>query len=622
MSDDTTTATKGRRQNKGLACEECRSRKLRCDMNQPQCGTCNNLGVPCVTNTARRPRGPRKGHVKILRSRIASLERLLQESSEGQTGYGPGYVEPTLKVFDADHSVKVNIAEEPIKQDNTVQVRGSSEECAAYHMEAQSMELPKWPSMAPLLDVDSEWAKPIGSLPDSTYFSSEPTPPSNISNPLSSTWPLEADMSPLDLGAQALTPKFLASQLPLQLSPLELADLDDLFFERAYPFAPIINQQRYYARAAKELDSSEPFTCLQYAIRTLAASMGSQFKGILPLLYTHTCCTLDAWEQNVPNEALPIELAQARLLLAIYEILKINPKKGWISAGRCFHLVHLVKLDQIDNPNAWQSPALSWVEIEERRRTFWTAYALDRYGNLVNGLPLTLNDEMILTRLPAPEAAFQCQRSVNTDFLAPAIAKKSEKQLSPYAKSIVILSVFARCLCHRNQCHVERIIEPTSQEFLVRHRVLDSILSHEVQTNLSTDQDPYDPTLLFIDMLTQAAVLILFTALNSVPEPTNTYQDIYNVYEKKASKAVETMRYQAQKLAQLGCFKVHPFTSIALFICAEFARSCKGLNQNTTTDFNALSAALSNLAPANSLARMLELELQGTPEVASVIRGL
>jgi hypothetical protein len=130
-------------------------------------------------------------------------------------------------------------------------------------------------------------------------------------------------------------------------------------------------------------------------MRTLAASMGSQFKGVLPLLYTHTCCALELWEQDMPNEALPIELVQARLLLAIYEILKNNPTKGWISAGRCFHLVHLVKLDQIDNPNSWQTSKLSWVEIEERRRTFWVAYELDRYANLVNGLPMTLNDQMV-----------------------------------------------------------------------------------------------------------------------------------------------------------------------------------------------------------------------------------
>ena len=49
-----------------------------------------------------------------------------------------------------------------------------------------------------------------------------------------------------------------------------------------------MNPQYYYARAAQEpetITTKEPFSCLQQAMRTLAASMGSQFKGILPMLY-------------------------------------------------------------------------------------------------------------------------------------------------------------------------------------------------------------------------------------------------------------------------------------------------------------------------------------------------
>ncbi|KAF7592436.1 hypothetical protein BBP40_000284 [Aspergillus hancockii] len=630
MSDSTAAPT--RRQHKGLACEECRSRKLRCDMGEPQCGTCYNLNVPCITNTVRRPRGPRKGHVKILRSRIGggysslltSLERQLYENSKAQAGSNLDNVASIQQAVEADTLVKIDTREGSMEQDNAMNSRDSSEDCTSYLMDAQSLELPKWPSTIPLVDLDSGWGKQIGTLPESTYFSSEPapSPPSNISKPASSICPLDAGVSPLELGSQALTPELLGNQLPVQMSVLECADLDDLFFERAYHFAPIINQHRYYTRANQEPEAGEPFTCLQHAMRTLAASMGSQFKGVLPLLYNHTCCILDAWEQNMPNEALPIELVQARLLLAIYEILKNNPRKGWISAGRCFHLVHLVKLDQIDNPNAWQTSSLSWVEIEERRRTFWTAYALDRYANLANSLPMTLNDQMILTRLPAPETAFRRQQAVKTEFLAQAMAKKSEQHLSPYAKSIVIVTILARCLSHRNQCNVERIMNPISQESLVRHRTLDNILSQEIQTTLSSlsaDFEPCNPTFLFIDMMAQAAVLVLFTALSSVLDGADA--DVYGSYEKKASKAVERIHSQAQKLSQLGCFKVHPFTPIALFICAEFARSCKGLHHNST-QFTAISAALSDLAAANNLAGMLEHKLQRNPELIPVTRGL
>lgn len=170
---------------------------------------------------------------------------------------------------------------------------------------------------------------------------------------------------------------------------------DDMFFERAYLFAPIINQQRYFARAAREPRTSESFSCLQHAVRMLSASMGSQFKRILPILYTHTCGTLDAWDRNMLDGEVPIEIIQAQLLLALYEILKDDPRKGWTSAGRCFRMVQRAKLDKIDDPSTRQSCRLLEVEVEERRRTFWTAYALDRYANLVHEMPLALNDQMV-----------------------------------------------------------------------------------------------------------------------------------------------------------------------------------------------------------------------------------
>lgn len=58
------------RQAQGLACNECRARKLRCDRVRPTCGTCESLGVTCTPNSVRQPRGPRKGYLKTLQSRI------------------------------------------------------------------------------------------------------------------------------------------------------------------------------------------------------------------------------------------------------------------------------------------------------------------------------------------------------------------------------------------------------------------------------------------------------------------------------------------------------------------------------------------------------------------------
>ena len=74
-------------------------------------------------------------------------------------------------------------------------------------------------------------------------------------------------------------------------------------------------------------------------------------------------------------------------------------------------------------------------------------------------------------------------------------------------------------------------------------------------SSAATDFEPSDPTFIFIDMLVQAAVLVLFAALNSVPEAAQMYQDMYGSYESKASMAMERVLIQTQKLSQMGSFK-------------------------------------------------------------------
>lgn len=75
------------RQLPGSACEECRKRKLRCDRQRPQCGTCADAGIVCEVNHNRLARGPKKGDLKALRSRIGKL-RLT-----------PPYSSPRIRVF-------------------------------------------------------------------------------------------------------------------------------------------------------------------------------------------------------------------------------------------------------------------------------------------------------------------------------------------------------------------------------------------------------------------------------------------------------------------------------------------------------------------------------------------
>lgn len=68
------------RQRPGLACERCRHRRLKCDGAQPQadggpakCSPCAKNNADCEVDSNRLPRGPKKGYIDSLRSRVGEL---------------------------------------------------------------------------------------------------------------------------------------------------------------------------------------------------------------------------------------------------------------------------------------------------------------------------------------------------------------------------------------------------------------------------------------------------------------------------------------------------------------------------------------------------------------------
>ena len=175
---------------------------------------------------------------------------------------------------------------------------------------------------------------------------------------------------------------------------------DMLYFDRVHPNIPIFNQSRYFLRSRQLSQSNGPThqLCLQYAMWTLATALSSQFETHQDDLYRETKQMLDALEAGEDDMSIvPIEHVQAWLLIAFYEFTRTSFRRGWISAGRAFRLVQLANLHGIDSlENIPQGDDA--VMIEERRRTFWVAYCLDRFIGFRRGhWPLTITEEGVCT---------------------------------------------------------------------------------------------------------------------------------------------------------------------------------------------------------------------------------
>ncbi|CRG91749.1 putative transcriptional regulatory protein C777,02 [Talaromyces islandicus] len=522
-----TTPTTTSRQRPGSACEECRRRKLRCD-RQPQCGNCVESGVICTTTTVRPARGPKKGHLKALKGRIATLERCIMEQQGGIS----------LPVSDGSLS--------PVEE--------VQHQCSSDGENGQEVQK--------IIDLRR------ASLPSPIEYQNNSIP------------------------------------------ELVRADLDQLYFERVHPLVPVIQRTRYFTWA-KLPTKSDSRSCLQYAMWTLAASLSTHCQSIRDSLYTETKKKLEALESRENEmDLFDIEEAQAWLLLAIYQFTRTTYRKGWMSAGRLIRLVQLMRLYELDSPTDMSNQLIEpeWVEVEEKRRTFWMAYTLDRFANIRKGWPITLT-EQILTRLPIPEAEFQSGQPMVMGFLSDSLAG-SEFNLAPqssFSECIILATLCGRSLSHQHLSMVDGIYGTNPQEFWGRHEWIDAALSTRISILSLTypfQLEHMDPMLLFTKMIAQATILCMQKIIESIAWDSDDYAGLILEYEQRARLAAKEIVELAKALTHLSYFKVHPFTPIPLCICAEFLNTRdREMDPTIGTQLQEILDALQYLKNVNALAK-------------------
>ncbi|KAL4930375.1 Zn(II)2Cys6 transcription factor [Aspergillus undulatus] len=496
------------RQRPGSACEECRRRKVRCDRQRPQCQVCYESGLECKISTTRLPRGPRKGQLRTLRTRIGKL--LLVKSSK-TLAERVAALERCLADRHPDIDRQVNALLEGAE-----------------------------------LDYESE--------------------EDNIRGLIRSR---DGTQSPKRQRADTTSPASPGLPRSELVSELMRADLDQLYFDRVHPFAPILQRWRYHIWSRQQ-EKTEAQSCLQYAMWTVAASVSAQFRTIRDALYQETRRMLDGMDNRNPgaDASAGIEQAQAWVLICIYEYMQLSPLQAWMSAGRCCRLVLGMRLYELDDPNHpvmvakdQETNLIDWTGLEERRRTFWMAYSLDRFISFHNGLPFTLNEQLIATRLPGPEEEFQAGQPVVTPYLPEVMARTgidTVHSISPFSECIVLATICGRALAHRQKVAVEQLSisgdVTVFEGFWTRHQWLHEILNTRIQMLSSLPQ--VDPMLLFARIVAQTMVLFLHSVLESITWKTGDHLLSIIEYERLCILAAHEVVNLIKLQGQLGYFKV------------------------------------------------------------------
>lgn len=170
-----------------------------------------------------------------------------------------------------------------------------------------------------------------------------------------------------------------------------------IYFEKIHPCMPIIHKPRYFASMSMA-PSLRPPAALRYAMWALAASVSDDHANLQTHLYRRARKYLEDSEMKGHGEAIiSVACAQAWLLVTTYEFKLMYFPRAWMSTGRAVRLSQMMGLHRLDGTALEVKQCLpaprDWIELEERRRTFWIAFCLDRYASIGTGWPLSIEEK-------------------------------------------------------------------------------------------------------------------------------------------------------------------------------------------------------------------------------------
>ncbi|KAF2172604.1 hypothetical protein M409DRAFT_49159 [Zasmidium cellare ATCC 36951] len=385
------------------------------------------------------------------------------------------------------------------------------------------------------------------------------------------------------------------------LPDLYHSDRDQAYFERVHNCIPIIHEQSYYAWSNNTL-KTEQQVCLQKSMWALATSATAQPLATANVLYTEARQQLEKLENSWNSDHLAdVVQAQAWLLLAIYEFVRVDFRRGWMSAGRAFRRIQFMKLHEIDRSDDLRSQS-EWVEAEERRRTFWMAYSLDCFISLSNGSPRTFSEQADV-RMPAPEISFQSGQPVLMNFLSDAMLPQDRAGPSNNLTDfIIVATICGWAHTHRQQCTTKRAQANPIQAFWERHRAIERLLIPQVAAMQQTQSQMRhaDPIYLFTRVMVHAMVLYMYhTMMEFIPNHDGANRALVDAYGPSLFTAVCEVSNISNTLSQMSCFKAHPFCPIALYVCIQGLKAFNDNGGGFSEQLKLASSALDNLRRIN-----------------------
>ncbi|KAI6793114.1 hypothetical protein KC332_g17052 [Hortaea werneckii] len=535
---------------KRIACVLCRKRKLKCDGEKPACGTCSRLQHDCAYDEVRRKSGPKRGYVKALEARLQQVETLLKTQDDQPSGQSDRNGNRDSNTGDQTREVD----SQPLQYGNMV---------------------PDFPNIAG--GFDNTDILPQNFISDTDTF-----------EPMSQDQYIDTSFggmgsannnnnNNLDMPSDESFPwEMISLGLDEPMPPQDVIDeLNQAYFDKIHPTLPMIHKPRYYA-ALNLAPNMRPPVCLRYAMWASAASVTDKYQDLQQHFYQRARKYIQQDEMKGHGESMiSVAHCQTWVILATYEFKLMYFPRAWMSAGRACRMGLMMGLHRVDgvglDVKQCLPPPKDFVELEERRRTFWGCFCVDRYSSIGTGWPMVIDEKDIMSVLPANEDAYLLGKAENTLTLAEALSPDGTPYLSSFAGVVVLGCLFGRNLTHLHRPDLGEREDDLNGEFWKRHRSMDNILLNialALPDRLRLPMGISNPNVVFTNMSIHTSTICLHQAAIFKAEKNRMNARVSQESKIRCITAASETASIMRQISHIDVSLMNPFMSFCLYVAA------------------------------------------------------
>ncbi|CAG8566488.1 3410_t:CDS:2 [Funneliformis mosseae] len=399
-----------KRQRVSKACDSCRRKKVKCDGIQPACGNCTAFSLDCTYNDTTKKRGPPKGYIEAIETRLHRMESLLGGLVHSSDPRAEAVLAELMqddlrsqhKAGKIDFTNHHNIISVSTSNDGSQlehkPIIDSSNQSSPDRKDSPMMD--DLNDVMGILSIDENNQVRYHGRSSGLYLLKKSDKYNNgiLSIKNRSNWGHTGKVI-----ASAQNFDLLKRPELTELPSQDISDhLLELYFTHVHPLLPFVYKPRFFDQL-KDKDH------LPHLLLNAIYSFAALFSDRLDIRRDpedHTTAGeiyFDRAKSLLDNDydKARVSTIQALLILSLREYGVGKVTRAWLWSGMAARMAQDLGMHR--NNEKWHPINLSREEREEQKRVFWACFVLDRIPSAHLGRPLAIDEKDVDAAHPSEE---------------------------------------------------------------------------------------------------------------------------------------------------------------------------------------------------------------------------